>query len=149
MRDWTRGTISTRSLKRTRSTLLLWVVVVEEWAREDWVGDELASPESHDFRSWPKLLELSCDCRKFCASYILFFSNLSSFSKIKFEKLSNRESRTGEEREREWHSRGLCFQNHFFFRQSIFQRILILPKCPYHLIGDSKSQNAPCMRKNI
>lgn len=81
MRDWTRGTISTRSLKRTRSTLLpLGVGASEEWVVGRWVGDELMlmlmllslSPESHDFGS-PKF-GLSCKSIKRCASNILWFS---------------------------------------------------------------------------
>lgn len=81
MRDWTRGTISTRSLKRTRSTLLpVGVGASEEWVVGRWVGDELMlmlmlllslSPESHDFGS-PKF-GLSCKSIKRWASNIVWF----------------------------------------------------------------------------
>lgn len=79
MRDWTRGTISTRSLKRTRSTFPPAEEASWEWFGW-WVGEELLllSSESHDFGS-PKLLEFCCKSTKRWASYILFLFLFLSF----------------------------------------------------------------------
>lgn len=75
MRDCTRGTISTRSLKRSLSTLAA-VPAAEAEDREDWVrrwiGEELSSPESQDLGS-PRL-ELSCKSMKCCGSNIVFLN---------------------------------------------------------------------------
>lgn len=72
MRDWTSGTISTKSLKSTRSKLPLVPEAAAELASEDWVWrwakDVLSSAESQELGS-PKL-ELSCKSTKCWPSYI-------------------------------------------------------------------------------
>lgn len=88
MRDWTRGTISTRSLKRTRSTLPPVGAVVEVWVGR-WVGDELPCDESKSIKCW--------------ASYILLLLLFFNYFFLKNKKTKEQEA------EREEIESGVCW----------------------------------------
>jgi hypothetical protein len=120
MRDWTRGTISTRSLKRSRFKLELGA---EATAVED--------DESHESES--PMLELFCKSTKCCI--LISHCRRRSEHKLWIRRREEVEQ-LQREREREWEEKRLQFEKLPFDLQKK-QRI------SYYLIMNSQMTNLP------